>query len=240
MEPKYIETNRRYREKNKEKIKKINKEYRARNIEKLKRTQKDYYEKKKNTLEYKNYIKEYEEKNKKQLTEYRKKYWVRPEIIERVKKYKKEYNKKYGKIMYQKRKEDIKKHNKLPHVIKRRKEIAQWYRDNDVNYNLRKNLRKRVWEAVKNNQKSDRTMALLGCTIEELKKHLKTKFTFGMSWENYGFYGWHVDHIIPCIHFNLSDPEQQKKCFHYSNLQPLWALDNWRKRDKMNYNTEIM
>jgi hypothetical protein len=54
-----------------------------------------------------------------------------------------------------------------------------------------------------------------------------------MSWGNYGLHGWHVDHIIPCASFDLTDPEQQRQCFHYTNLQPLWAEDNLRKSDKL-------
>ena len=56
-----------------------------------------------------------------------------------------------------------------------------------------------------------------------------------MSWENYGYYGWHIDHIIPCSKFDLSKLEEQKKCFHFTNLQPLWALDNIKKSNKLNY-----
>jgi hypothetical protein len=47
-----------------------------------------------------------------------------------------------------------------------------------------------------------------------------------MSWDNWSLKGWHIDHIRPISSFDLSDPAQQKECFHYSNLQPLWAIDN--------------
>jgi hypothetical protein len=53
-----------------------------------------------------------------------------------------------------------------------------------------------------------------------------------MTWENWALDGWHIDHIRPCCSFDLTDPEQQKKCFHYSNLQPLWAEENWSKGGK--------
>jgi len=54
-----------------------------------------------------------------------------------------------------------------------------------------------------------------------------------MTWENHGFDGWHVDHIKPCTSFDLTDLEQQKQCFHYTNLQPLWKKENFEKRDKI-------
>ncbi len=75
--------------------------------------------------------------------------------------------------------------------------------------------------------KSSKTVNLLGCSIPELRSHLESIFQPGMSWKNYG--DWHIDHKKPCASFDLSDPEQQKVCFHYSNLQPLWALDNLSK-----------
>lgn len=53
-----------------------------------------------------------------------------------------------------------------------------------------------------------------------------------MTWENYGVHGWHIDHIRPCKSFDLTDPEQQKECFHYTNLQPLWWWENLEKGGK--------
>ena len=73
-------------------------------------------------------------------------------------------------------------------------------------------------------------MELVGCTIKELKMHLESKFLKGMNWKNYG--KWHIDHHTPVVEFNLSKIEEQKKCFHYSNLQPLWATQNLRKGTK--------
>jgi hypothetical protein len=67
--------------------------------------------------------------------------------------------------------------------------------------------------------------------MSTLIKHLESHFTEGMNWDNYGVYGWHMDHIIPCAAFDLTKPEDQSKCFHYTNLQPLWAKDNLSKRD---------
>ena len=97
----------------------------------------------------------------------------------------------------------------------------------DPHFKLKQALSHRIWGALKGQVKSKRTMELLGCTIDELWIHMESKFTEGMTKENYG--KWHVDHIMPCASFDLTDPEQQAKCFHYTNLQPLWALDNIKK-----------
>ena len=72
-------------------------------------------------------------------------------------------------------------------------------------------------------KKVNHTEELIGCSIQFYKEYLESKFIVGMSWENYGFVGWHIDHIRPCASFDLSDPEQQKLCFHYTNTQPLWG-----------------
>jgi hypothetical protein len=90
------------------------------------------------------------------------------------------------------------------------------------------NLGTRLWQVV--TKKHGNTMELTGCTTEELIKHLSSKFTEGMTLDNYGY--WHIDHIKPCDSFNLEDPEEQLKCFHWTNLQPLWAIDNLRKGSK--------
>lgn len=72
-------------------------------------------------------------------------------------------------------------------------------------------------------------MQLVGCSVTDLKKHLEKQFQPGMSWDNWGNDGWHIDHIRPCSSFDLTDPAEQVKCFHYTNMQPLWATDNLKK-----------
>jgi hypothetical protein len=112
---------------------------------------------------------------------------------------------------------------------KNRIEWHRSYRKNNLRVRIADNLRTRVRQALMGESKSTTTIELLGCTIEELESHIEGQFTDGMSWDNYGFYGWHLDHIVPCASFDLTDPEQQKICFHYTNLQPLWAKDNLSK-----------
>ena len=98
-------------------------------------------------------------------------------------------------------------------------------------FRLTKNLRRRIQLALKGKNKSQSTLELLGCSIENLKKHLEKQFKEGMNWSNHSVHGWHIDHIKPCASFDLSKPEEQAKCFHYTNLQPLWAEENQRKYD---------
>lgn len=101
----------------------------------------------------------------------------------------------------------------------------------DINFRLKMNLSRRIRQFISKDGKD--TIGLIGCSIDDFKKHLESLFQYGMNWENYGRNGWHIDHIIPCASFDLTDSEQQKRCFHYTNLQPLWEIDNLRKSDKV-------
>ena len=96
-------------------------------------------------------------------------------------------------------------------------------------FKIKKSLGRRIHHAVKNGTKTDKTMSLIGCSLEYFIAYLESKFQDGMTLDNYG--QWHIDHIRPCSSFDLMDPEQQRQCFHYTNLQPLWAKDNLLKSD---------
>jgi hypothetical protein len=69
-------------------------------------------------------------------------------------------------------------------------------------------------------------MELVGCSIGELVAHIESTFLPWMSWENYARDTWHIDHIKPCDRFDLSDPAQQRECFHWTNLRAYPAFDN--------------
>ena len=88
-------------------------------------------------------------------------------------------------------------------------------------------LRRRINHFVSGTNKSATTAELIGCSMEEFTAHLEDQFTDGMTWENRHL--WHIDHIIPCAAFDLCDPRQQRACFHYSNMRPLWAFKNQSK-----------
>jgi len=116
--------------------------------------------------------------------------------------------------------------NKLTINAARTARLSDQYR-NDPSHRILKCLRVRLNKALTRGDKQQTTLALLGCTVQELWAHLASLFETGMTRENYG--QWHVDHIRPCASFNLADQDQQKECFHWTNLQPLWAADNLKK-----------
>ena len=100
----------------------------------------------------------------------------------------------------------------------------------DSGYRIRLYLANRLRSALKYQGavKSATMKQLVGCTKSELMLHLQNQFISGMEWNNYGPV-WHVDHIRPCASFDLTDTDQQKACFHFSNLQPLWGKENRKK-----------
>lgn len=102
----------------------------------------------------------------------------------------------------------------------------------DLNFSIKKRLRSRVWHSVnrQSGKKAKSTMALLGCSIASFRIYIESKFQPGMTWENI-----HLDHIVPCALFDLTKPEHQKICFHFSNYQPLLAIDNIRKGARVYY-----
>ena len=116
----------------------------------------------------------------------------------------------------------------------------------DPQYVLRRTLRARLKIAIKKNYKRGSAIELLGCSIAELKRHLEALWLPGMSWENFGRLHaangpihWQIDHKRPLSSFDLTDMGQLKIACHYTNLQPLWALDNRRKWNKTESGKEV-
>ena len=203
-------------------------------------------------LKNKEKLKKYYQENKEKQKKYRQEH--KEKIVIRHKKWYQEHKEKITiqhKIYRDNHKEEIKNTDKK-YRQEHKKELniqINKYRINrrktDINFKISGNLRNRVRDAIKNNLKSAPTMKLLGCSINFLKQHLESQFINNMSWKNHGkgvgnknLKEWHIDHIRPCASFDLSKPEEQRKCFHYSNLQPLWAKDNLSKgvkwKDKNN------
>ena len=161
-------------------------------------------------IDRKEYFKKYREEHKEKKKEYDKVY-----NTHRLQH--KEYDKEYSKRYRQKYKDEMREKTRNSPILR-------------ITNSLRNRLRLAVVRKV------GRTMELTDCSIPELMKHLEKQFKEGMTWDNYGFRGWHIDHIRPCASFDLTLEEEQKACFHYSNLQPLWAEENLHKSNKWNAN----
>lgn len=142
----------------------------------------------------------------------------------------KEYHKKNSEKIKEKRKEYFVNLRKTNSYKKRMREYIRNRRKNDIDFRISKNLGVRIHHALTGlTKKSERTEKLLGCSIIDFKKYIQSLFIDEMNWNNYG--EWHIDHIMPCSSFDLTKEEEQKKCFHYTNLQPLWKKDNIIKND---------
>jgi hypothetical protein len=109
--------------------------------------------------------------------------------------------------------------------------IRNRYKD-DKNYRLVCILRARLYSTVKGKQKAGSAVRDLGCTIEEFKAYIESKFLPGMSWNNWSYKGWHIDHSKPLSLFNLEDREQFLKACHYTNMQPMWSMENHIKGNR--------
>ena len=192
----------------------------------------------------KEYMKEYHLKNKEQSREYYLK--NKEQIKEQSREYylkNKEQIKERQKGYYLKNKEQISEYNK-EYRLKNKESYKKWRLENkehirnhernryqtDVNFKLRKICRNRIRKALKGETKSVGTMELIGCTIDELRRHIESKFEPWMMWKNHGL--WDVEHIKAMSKFDLTDPEQQRACCHWSNLQPMEHIENMKKGTK--------
>ena len=184
------------------------------------------------------YNKKYYQENKEQAKEYNKKYYQ--ENKEQAKEYKKkhyqenkEQAKEYKKKHYQENKEHFKKYredNKEYHKKWSREHCKKKYHE-DIEFRIILTLRSRLSLAIKNNKKSAPTKELLGADIKFVRNWIEGQFVEGMNWDNYG--KWHIDHVYPISKFNLMQPYEQKICFHWFNLQPMWAEENLKKSDSV-------
>jgi hypothetical protein len=106
-------------------------------------------------------------------------------------------------------------------------------RREDMFFKIKGNLSGRLSDLINKRNLSTNTLELIGCDRETFISYIETQFTEGMTWENYGLKGWHVDHIIPLSSFDLTIEDEVKKACHYTNLQPLWWQDNLEKGNKI-------
>ncbi len=210
------ETNKKWREKNKEYIKQKGIEYYQKNKKKIliklkndRKLRPEFY-KQKDRIKYRNNKessrlrnKKYHQLHRNELLIYNKKYYIKN----------KDSFLAYNRKRYQLTKDNYK--------IKIRRNIGSLIR-------IKLKLRLK-------NKKSKSINNILPWTIDELIKHLEKLFKPGMSWKNYGFYGWHIDHIIPdsSFHYTSVEDEEFQKCWALENLQPMWAEENLKKGNKI-------
>lgn len=200
----------------------------------------------KNYEKYKASAKSYKEKHKKKIQEYQdcynKQYYLdnKEKLIQKQKEY------------YQKNKDILNEKQKIiskNHYILNKEKKSNYQKDYlkskpgymtnyvkerikiDVEFKIMKMLRTRFYQAIKNKKKYKSSIKLVGCSLTELKEHIEKQFKVEMNWNNYGKI-WEIDHIKPCSKFDLTKLEEQQKCFHYTNLQPLLVSENRSKKDK--------
>lgn len=197
---------------NKEKVIQHTKQYRKNNIEKMKEWQKEYG-------------REYRTKNIERQKQYTKEYYLNNKEKERLRSkkffennpnYRTEYNKKW--------KENNPDYEKI---------WCRNKRENDPAFRLSKNLSRQIRKSIHKNKDGYHWEFLLGYTLKELMLHLEKQFKEGMTWGNYG--EWHMDHKAPVDSFNFScyEDKEFKECWSLVNLQPLWALENMKKGNRL-------
>jgi hypothetical protein len=128
------------------------------------------------------------------------------------------------------------KDNEVEYRKKNRKLISEREKlryQNDHLYRLKVNLRNRTKLFLKSNEisKTNSTFDIVGADSKTIKDYIEKQFTEGMTWENYGYYGWHIDHKIPLS--SAKTVEEVYKLCHYTNLQPMWSYDNFKKSSKI-------
>lgn len=170
------------------------------------------------------YLKQYFIKNKNKIAKKAKKYYLNNKdiIIEKSKAYhKKVYQRDKVKNAQRTKKWYVK--NKRYCIDKANKVYKTKYHL-DLEFKMKSLLRSRLYEILRKSSvpKTQSVLKLVGCILDELIKHIESQFRSPMSWENHGKI-WEIDHIIPCNSFDLTNPEEQAKCFHYTNLQPLFT-----------------
>lgn len=163
------------------------------------------------------------------------------EYYQKNKEVKRAYNREYGlknkdKIGESKRKYNIENMDKIRlYRVRNRIKIRKNRQEkinNDDNFKLRIRWRGNINHCLRNNSWRGKSLKYLGCSVDEYKKYIESKWKEGMRWTNRGVTGWHIDHIIPLSKFELSNEEERFKAFNYKNTQPLWFRENLIKRDK--------
>jgi len=204
----------------------------------------------------------YNNKNKeKQLQRQREDYEKNPEKYQNKRDNNKEYQKKYNQQWRAKNPEKIKKNNRewIENNREANKlRCRRWYENHidyikqyklthkdllvgerfykryqeDLLFRIKVQLRNRLRSAIKGGYKTGSAVGDLGCSVEDFKQYIERQFADGMSWDNWGVFGWHLDHIRPLDSFDLSIREEFLQACNYTNLRPIWSKENLTKGNK--------
>jgi len=227
----------------KEEKREYNRNWRIKNKDKIKSKRRETYEKIKDTPEFKEKKKisdkKYREKNKDKLNKFSKKY--REDNNDKLKLYFKclynkikddiefkEKRKSYHKKYYDNNKEKIKKYQSEHKEDRNLRERIR-YKEEPV-YKISRLIIKGIKKGFKVGSKNSKSLEILGCSFEEFKIYLESKFETWMTWENHGLYngefnyGWDIDHIVPSS--SATTEKESIKLNHYTNLQPLCSKVN--------------
>lgn len=191
------------------------------------------------------YNQEYRKKHRVQISEQRRRYRDKNEIHlraksknyryehkEQIRKSKKRNYEAYKKTIYEYNKKNVEK------IRERRRNYQKKRRLEDNNYRISCNLRSRLGKLMRG-EKQGSAVQDLGCNLDEFIEYLESKFYLHpktgeqMGWDNYGQFGWHIDHIVPLCLFDLTRRDHVIFACHYSNLQPMWAYENLSKNGKV-------
>lgn len=205
----YNERMRKYRKENIDKILAANKRYNEKNPEKVKAWAKKARDENRKDPEWVKKRKEY-------ITEYQKTYSPRANDLAKER---------YRRDLDSSRKKSREKWlNLSPKSLNARREYERSKYREDDNYRLASKYRARVRRIIRENKCSPSTQALIGCDKEKFRSHIESLFEVGMNWDNYG--KWEMDHIQPCVSFDLTDVTQAMQCFNFSNTRPCWKTEN--------------
>jgi hypothetical protein len=164
----------------------------------------------------------------------------REKILAYGKKWREENKEKHKEANRRWREENAEKHkqnardwywNNKDYAIARSSKYQKERKKTDVQFRLACNLRTRLANAMRGGPKSTSAIRHLGCSLKEFRAHMEAQFKDGMSWDNYGTV-WEVDHVRPLANYDLTNPEIAKQLCHYTNLQPLFSLENKQKSNK--------
>ena len=193
-------------------------------------TKKDVNDRKKRDHEYyiRNFIKiqaqkkEYAARNKEKADAYKRKY------VETHHELRLEQSRRYYNNNKDKRRQYEKDNREILNVK------ARLYKKTHPQARIAHNLRTRLSAVLSGNSNGGRMFSLVGCDMDFLKKYIESLWSAEMDWFNYGRGGgkWSMDHIIPLDNFNLQNEEEQRKAFHYSNMQPMWYVENASKSNR--------